>query len=312
MLGHADLTIADLAARQRGVVARWQLRAAGIRADAVARRVLRGGLVEVSARVVRVAGAPDDDLAELAAAVLDAGPSAATSHETAAARWGLPGFRLRPISVIALRDRDAPAPLAIIHRPRHIRDGHVVELDGVPTTSPTRTIFDLASTRSISTGRLERAIDTALSRRLVSIASLNAMLDEIGGRGRAGTLRMRELLEDRPASYRPPESNLEAAFEKLARGAGFLDLERQVELGSDDAWIGRVDFIDRRRRVVFEIGDALFHGSLTDQRRDIARHEALRAAGLRVEVIAAFDVFHRRDDLRLRLRKLLIPDELVA
>jgi very-short-patch-repair endonuclease len=183
-----------------------------------------------------------------------------------------------------------------------MRPGHWVRLDGVPVTTPTRTLFDLAAAPDVSDLRMARLIDTAWARRLVSHASLTSMLAELAGKGRPGIVLMRELLEARPADHVPPESNTEARFEEIARLAGLRHLERQVDVGGDDGWIGRVDFIDRRRRLVVEVGDALFHGSLTDRRHDEVRWSRLEAAGYAVETVDAFEVFHRADTLVARLR----------
>lgn len=263
-----DRCIARLAESQHGIVARRQLRRLRVRTDAIRRRVAAGRLLELSSRVLLVAGAPVTDDARLMAAVLDTGSDACVARESAAASWRLPGFRL----------------------------------DGVPVTTPTRTLFDLAAAPDVSELRMARLIDTAWARRLVSHASLTSMLDELAGKGRPGIVLMRELLEERPADHVPPESNTEARFEEIARLAGLRQLERQVDVGGDDGWIGRVDFIDRRRRLVIEVGDALFHGSLTDRRHDEARWSRLEAAGYAVETVDAFEVFHRADTLVARLR----------
>lgn len=250
------------------------------------------------------------------AAVLDSGPNAAISHESAAARWALPGFTIAPLHVIAARTRaSVDDALATTHRPRSLAPAHLTEIDGIAITTPTRTIFDLASSPGTSPTRLERALDTALARRLVSVASLHRVLDQLAGRGRSGITLMRALVDERPLRQPTVESNLEARFAQIAGAASFRHLERQIDVGDEDGWIGRVDFVDRRRRIVFEIGDALFHGSLTDRRRDEARWDRLRGVGWRVEAVEGFEIFHRRAQLTARLCALSRgepPNELVA
>ncbi len=303
-----DRVISDLAVTQHGVVARRQLRRAGVGPGAVSRRVEAGRLVEVTPRVLRVAGAPADTHARLMAAALDAGPRAVVSHQSAAALWGLPGFRTEPIHVTARRHRVAKGDLlATVHEPRCLLGHHVTGLDGVPVTVPARTLFDLAGCREVSPARLGRLVDAAWSRRLVSFAALHRMLGELGRRGRRGIAAMREVLDERPVDHVPPESGLEARFRDLALLAGWRDLDRQVDLSGDTGWIGRVDFCDHRRRVVFEIGDGLFHGSISDRRRDGRRRRSLQEAGWRVIDVDAFDVFHRSDALVTRLRRLAVP-----
>lgn len=305
MANSVETIINGLAQAQHGVVARRQLRAAGVRSDALRRRVDQGRLIELSPRVLRVAGAPASETSQLSAAMLDAGPDAVLSHWTAAARWGLPGFRLVPVHVVSSRTtKTVSNPIGVLHRPRLLMSGHVVELDGQPVTTPARTLFDLSGSPTISSARLERLVDTALARRLTSTGVLHRMMEDLATRGRPGIVRMRDILDERPSSYVPPESGLEAAFQALATEAGLTGFERQVNVGDGESWIGRVDFLDRERKLIVEVGDGLFHGSVTDQRRDQRRGAALQAEGWRVEVVDGFDVFHRRHELLARLREL--------
>ncbi len=301
-----DRTVAELAARQHGVVARRQLRALGIRPDAVARRVARGRLSLESDRVLRVAGSPSDTASRVMSAVLDVGANAAVSHSSAAATWRLPGFRVDPLHVTGGRGqaRHDGSTLAVVHEPRRLLDRHLVVLDGVPITTPSRTLFDLAGSPGVNPKQISRTLDTAWSRGLVSHASLTAMLDDLAARGRPGITLMRALLDERPADHVPPGSSTEARFQEVARSVGLGAFERQVDAGGDDGWIGRVDFVDRSRRLVVEVVDALFHGSLTDQRHDLVRWRRLEDAGWTVEVVDGFDIFHRTDELRSRLATL--------
>jgi hypothetical protein len=87
----ADDAIRELAASQHGMVAWVQLRSAGISRSAIRHRLQRGTLCPVTPGVLRLAGTPASPEQELMAAVLDAGPTAAASHEAAACLWELPG-----------------------------------------------------------------------------------------------------------------------------------------------------------------------------------------------------------------------------
>ncbi|GJM37269.1 MAG: hypothetical protein DHS20C19_06360 [Acidimicrobiales bacterium] len=256
--------------------------------------------------VIRVAGAPVTRSSIVMAAVLDANVGAAGSHETSGAVWRLPGCALEPVEVVGRRGhaRRTASDAVIVHEPKLLLPHHVVEVDNVPVTTPTRTLFDLAGARTVHPKRLERMLDTAWSRNLVSHASLTRMLDELAQRGRPGIRLMRELLADRPADHRPPESSTEARFQELARRSGLYSFVRQCDMGDDAAWIGRVDFIDLNRRLVVEVVDALFHGSLTDQRHDQERWQRLTQSGLRVEAVDGFDLFHRPESVMARLRRL--------
>ncbi|MDW3220610.1 MAG: hypothetical protein R8F63_18540 [Acidimicrobiales bacterium] len=306
MPNDVDRLITDLARTQHGLVSRAQLRRLGIRSDAVRGRVGSHRLELVTDRVLRIAGAPVTEQSRLMSAVLDAGRDAVVSHESAAAVWRLPGFRTDLITVTCQRGRARHdvEHLATLHEPRRYSTAHVRHVNEVPVTTPSRTLFDLAGTKRVGANRLGRLVDSAWSRLLVSHASLTRVLEEVGGRGKAGTTLMREVLRPRGTDYRPPGSSLEARFEEIAAGCGFIGLERQVDVGADDGWIGRIDFLHRPMGIVFEIGDALFHGSLTDRAHDEVRWGRLRQAGLTVVSVDGFEIFHRRRDLEDRLRRL--------
>ena len=298
--------IRELAAAQHGLVTRRQLRDVDVAHDAVRARIRRGELWALSSRVLCVAGTPSTRAAALMAAVLDAGPGAAISHTSAATSWGLPGVASVRPEVTANRRRSThrDAHLATLHQPRRLVGRHVVELDGVPITTPSRTLVDLASLPTVHPKRLERLLDTAWSRGLVCHASMRQVIDDVCRRGRAGSTLLRRLLAERPDDYAPTGSGAEARFQEIARSAGLRGFERQVDVGDDTGWVGRVDFVDRARRLVVEVGCGLFHGSLTDRRADRVRFERLRGAGFRVETFHADDLFHRRDDVERRLRTL--------
>ena len=300
-----DAIIRHLARSQHGLLTFAQCRDAGVDATQLANRLDRGVLDRVSPVVMRLAGAPVSPESGCMAAVLDAGPGAAVSHQTAAAMWGLPGFARTPVHVTAIRTRvrRTSSHLAVVHEPRAQLPHHTTELDGVPVVTPSRMVFELAGSPWMHPLRLERVVDTALSRRLVSVKSLERVLLELGGRGRAGTVAMRELLATRRSDYRPAESGLEARFAELLARAGMSGFERQVDVGDEEGWVGRVDFIDKDAAIIVETDTALHHGSITDRRHDELRRQRLRAAGWTVIAVTDVDVFQRPDEVVARLRE---------
>lgn len=298
-----DRAVRELFASQHGVAARRQLRAMGMTPKELHRRLATGVFAAESSRVLRLAGAPSTVLSRQMAAVLDTGPGAVISHRTAAARWGLDGFEGDPLEVTGLRPRVSHGrhPLALVHQPRRLLAAHCVELDGIPVTTPTRTVFDLAGARRMHPRRTERILDSLWAKGLVSHASLQRMLSELAKRGRPGIALMRALLDERPVDYRPAGSSLERRFQEIVRRFGFHDFQRQIDVGDDDNWIGRVDFLDRGRRIVVEVDPAPYHTSLTDRQKDAERHAALASAGWSVVSVTDDDLFQRPSLLRERL-----------
>ncbi len=82
-----DVALADLAARQHGVVTLAQLQALGFGAGAIKYRVRLGRLHLLHSGVYAVGHRPPSPLATAMAAVLACGPDAVLSHRSAGALW---------------------------------------------------------------------------------------------------------------------------------------------------------------------------------------------------------------------------------
>lgn len=284
----------DLAVVQHGLITTEQLRSAGFNRKQIHWTIERGTLVRLSARLLRVAGSPHTAPQRLLAAVLDAGPGSALSHTSALSWWGVPGFLLNELHVTHARDGvRRPAPLAHhVHDVVTLPDDHVISLEAVPVVTPARALFDVAGQRGIHPKRVERAVDNAWARRLVSGRSMHAMLEDLAQRGRPGVRLMRGILRDRGADYTPPSSGLEGRVAEILRRAGERPLRRQVDCGDEKRWIGRVDFADDQVPFVLEVQSERFHSSLLDQQSDRARLAGLNTAGFIVATVSEVDVWH--------------------
>ncbi|MGH9177338.1 MAG: hypothetical protein ACRD0N_02125 [Acidimicrobiales bacterium] len=272
-----DDDLRALADQQYAVLARRQARALGATTPALRHR-LRGPDWElVTHRVLRLVGAPRSARQQLMIGVLDAGPGSVVSHRAAAVLWRFPGFSLRTVEVSRPRSaRGGEATSVVLHLPRFLPDWHLTERHGIPVTSVARTLFDLAG--GIHPARLERLVDSVVARSPSTLQALARMLDELSERGRHGVAAMRSILQDRPKGYVPAASGLERRFERILAEAGEPPLERQVDVGGHE-WVGRVDYVDRALRLLFEIDSDLHHTSLVDRAHDACRDERLRAAG---------------------------------
>ena len=289
-----DVELRALAERQHGVIARRQARALGATSDHLRRRVESPDWEAVTSRVLRLVGSRRTFRQRCMAATLDLGAGAAVSHASAAALWRLPGFPTGPVHVSRTSGRST---LPTVHR-TSLPDGHVGRFEAIPVTSPARTIFDLAGV--LHPARTERALDNALSRSLTSLDGLHRVTEELAGQGRAGSYLMRRLLAERAGAYVPPASNLEARLHAVATQAGVRSLVRQCDVGGDD-WIGRVDYLDRDRRLIVEVDSDLHHTSLLDEAADAARDAALAGAGYTVVRIREQELWHRPDEVVRRL-----------
>lgn len=298
-----DEALRQLAGRQHALVSRGQARALGVRRDVLARRLRSGQWEPVGPRVLRLVGANATFAQRCMAAVLDAGPGAAVCRHAAAHLWGLPGFGAGDIDVSRPRlGSNRPSARATLHEPRYLPGHHLTVLDGVPVTTVGRTVFDLAGCSHPQ--RAERALDNALTRKLVALETMRGVAIELLEHGRTGSALVRRLLEERGAGYIPPASGLEARFLAVLVEAGIELPAKQVDLGAE-AWIGRVDFVDRRRRVAYEVDSDLHHTSKLDREADARRDAALRAAGYTVLRISEHDLRDRPGTVVAAVRALL-------
>jgi very-short-patch-repair endonuclease len=71
------------------------------------------------------------------------------------------------------------------------------------------------------------------------------------------------------------------------------ELRRQVDIGDDVSWIGRVDFRAVSVPLVVEVQSERFHASLIDTQLDATRIARLRGAGLEVVEVTDVEVWHR-------------------
>lgn len=152
---------------------------------------------------------------------------------------------------------------------------------------------------------VERMLDDALVRKRTTIAALTRTFLSLAGRGRPGTALMRELLEVRSETYVPTESELEDLFVAFVERHALPTPRRQVPLGSDDALIGRVDFLFEHARLVVEVDGRAFHAQRMVQRRDRRRDLELLNAGWRVLRLTWHDLTVDGDDIAERLRGIV-------
>jgi very-short-patch-repair endonuclease len=296
-----DSSLRVLALGQRGVLTTEQAMLHGATESMLRHRVRSGSLVRLAPRVFAIGGVPVTRDVLLYAAWLECGGRSAISHATAAAHWRFPGFRTKPIQLVRLRDGTfPPVSLGRVHTTRELPDTQVVDVDGMFVTSPARTLFDLAPI--VPRGRLERLLDRAWSHRLVNWWIMQRTFRELQRRGRPGIAAMRELLDARPIDFVPTASSLEMRFHQIVRDDGQAPLDRQINLGDQVRWIGRVDFFDRAARVIVEVQSDVHHTSVSDRASDAERRKALVDAGWQFVEVTEHEVWHQPDVVSRRVR----------
>ena len=212
--------------------------------------------------------------------MLETGHDASASHTTAAAIWGLAGYRLEPIHVVVTRlSRHHHRLPWRVHQFTGRVARHQRWIDSIPVTSPALTMLHLAS--MVSQRRLARTVDNAWSLGLLTGRDLFDLDRQLSQRGRDGLVALRKVAEERGEDWTPPQSNIEARFVDLVRSSTGLDFRRQAPIRGED-WAARVDFIHERSKTVVEVQSERYHTALTDIEADGIRRNRLESLGYAV------------------------------
>jgi hypothetical protein len=162
----------------------------------------------------------------------------------------------------------------VCHRSNLQGDERLVE-DGIPVTSPFRTIFDLAAMLKLR--ELERTWHEAEVRGLRDRVSLPMLLERYPGR--RGARNLRALLEaDEPVGF--TRNDFEEAFVALVDGHGL----RRPRMNGSLALRGRffeIDALWEDERVAVELDSRAVHGTKRNFESDKQRDRILLAEGWR-------------------------------
>ena len=167
----ADRRLAQLAARQHGVVSRRQLAALGFGDNAIARRVASGRLHRLYRGVYAVGHTVLTPNARYLAAVLACGSGAALSHRSAASFWGLLRTAAARVDVTVAHTSGVRSTSAIaVHRSR--RPVHTTTSEAITVTTPMQTLADLAT--ALPRRQIEKACENAEALRMLDVRRLDA------------------------------------------------------------------------------------------------------------------------------------------
>lgn len=253
-----------------------QLHGLGLTRGAIALRVRNGRLHRVHRGVYAVGHARLAPRGRLWAAVLACGGvcAAVLSHRTAAACWDLLPSPAGRIEVTTLRESASTAAIHV-HRSHTLDplDDIVHEHDGLPVTTVTRTLVDLAGI--LTPHRLQRVCHRAEVLRRLDAAELLARLDRLPGRpSRSLRAALATLAVAEPDITR---SELEERFLALVARAGLPPPKVNAMVGGYE-----VDFLWADARLIAETDGAASHLIPTAFERDRRRDAMLLVEGFRV------------------------------
>ena len=203
------------------------------------------------------------------AAVLACGPGAALSHASAAALWDIRRSDAVIIDVTARRT-GRKRPGIRVHRPR--TPAETITRDGIPVTTPARTILDMAAI--LSPSRLENLLDRAEIRELTDYPTLDALAS--AHPGHRGASRLQRTIETYDAGEHLARSELEILFKDLCRTHGLpIPRVNQPVAGKE------VDFLFAAQRLIVETDSWRYHKTRRAFEQDRARDVLTTAAGYR-------------------------------
>jgi very-short-patch-repair endonuclease len=219
------------------------------------------------------------------AATLACGDGTVVSHRTAAALLGI--LETPPAVVDVIAPGEAGRGIDGIRRhhvPMPIGE-EAGTCDGIPCTSPSRTLVDLAGT--LGERSLRRVVEQAAVLRVLNIAEIDRIMQTTS---RRGAPLLRRLLGDwrvqRPGSpgsndERRLRSTLEARLLTLIATAELPAPHCNREIRANDKTL-EVDFLWPEQRLVVEADGERFHDNPVAFERDRMRDRALQLAGFRV------------------------------
>ncbi|HJZ36647.1 MAG TPA: type IV toxin-antitoxin system AbiEi family antitoxin domain-containing protein [Solirubrobacterales bacterium] len=210
---HREWELAELARRQHGVVTTAQLEALGFVRTTIAHWAKVGRLHRLHRGVYALGHTALTWDAHCLAAVL-ARPGSVASHRTAAWIHGLLRYRPEKIHLTAPTRQRAKRDF-VVHFARLEPEDRCL-VDGIPVTSPARTVLDLAAKEPRQ--KLDRLLERANERRLLDRRRFEALAARAGGHpGRAKFATALAAYRPEPAVLR---SDLEKRFRRLVIRAG--------------------------------------------------------------------------------------------
>jgi very-short-patch-repair endonuclease len=268
----ADAAVAEIAARQHGVVHISQLIAAGLTKQGITRRVAAGRLHRIHRGVYAVGHQGLSSRGRWKAATLALGPTAVLSHTSAAELWGMLRERHGYPHVTLPGTGDRPRRRKIVtHRSATLTRADVTICDGIPVTNPSRTLGDLPRT---------------VEAKLVRAARRQAEFDRLPLGADHRTDRTR--------------SELEREFLRLCRRHRLPPPEVNANVGPFT-----VDFLWRQELLIVEIDGYGAHSGRQAFRDDRVRDARLAVDGFRVQRFSDWQLEHEPGAVIKTVRSLL-------
>ena len=279
--------LAEIATRACGVATRKTLLGKGVTPEQIRQRLRRGSLLRAYPGVYRVGHRAPSTKARYLAAVLACGDGALLSARPAGYLWGLLKGTPPPPEVMASAERRIEGITTHRARPFHPEDA--TKCRGIPVTTVSRTLVDLAGV--LSEDGLARACHEAEVLHRTTPEQVEAVLARVPNS--PGARILRRILH---GDVRLTLSRLEDAFLARLREAHLALPETNRLAGGR-----RVDCRWPERRVTIELDSYRYHRSRRAWEADRRREREAYARGDQFRRYTHGDVF---DDPAVMLREL--------
>jgi hypothetical protein len=275
-----DRRVLETFVRQYGVASRSQLVALGISRWSLRRWSHGGTITPVLPGVYALAGTKLSFEGRCMAVQLHFGASAYLSGTTAAALLGarsMPRARVvvtvEPTAYVA----DVPDWVRVRRSAWRVEGDVSTRADGLRLSSPTRTLFDVASEFNVH--RLSRLAEDLWHLGLATPDDAGEYLQLVRRSGRRGVRRLETWLGSIRSRCRPAQSGLELDIIDALRDVGLPDPERQHPLRLLTGDVVHIDVAWPDVRFGVEPGHSWWHGGDLKQRADMARDRACGEVG---------------------------------
>jgi very-short-patch-repair endonuclease len=287
--------VAELAQRQHGVVARWQLVGRGLERGWIEQQLQVGWFHRVFRGVYAVGHPAIGRNGRAMAAVLAYGPDAYLSHRWAARHLGLLDHAPSLIDVVVMGNH-RPQRGIRIHRVKQLNEREHTIHNAIPITTVPRTLLDLAAIATKQ--QLRHAANEAARNDWLDKRAIDQLIDR--HRGRKGMTAFRAVIDAVHPQTSRTRSDLEAAFLNLCRRHRLPEPIMNTEV---EGFLVDAHFPGTQLIVELDFWD--YHRTRMEFARDRMRDAALSAQGY--EVCRAPDEWLDRDPAGLAetLRRLL-------
>ncbi len=290
--GKVDAILARLGAKRRGIVSREELLAAGLSRRQIEARIASGSLVSLFPGVYAIgplAALPPYALES--AALVACRPRALLGGRTACGIWELPVEPPKEIDIVVVGRHRRSLEGVHVGSIDHLGPGELQWVFGLPVTSPSLTLLDVAA--DLGRDQLTAAVHEARAGKArLTDHQLRSTLR--AHPNRRGACYLGAYLEAE-GSAKVTRSEAERLALRLMRDLG-LDPESDVKIGPY-----RVDFLFRAEKLIVEVDGYRFHGTPERFRGDRRRTAALMGMGYAVFPLTWWDLTESAADTVIRL-----------